>query len=66
MTFSKKTIIYVVLSSLFLIICSYLIYKNAYVEPIKYDTYIEIYKNENDYKVYLPSRKREGNNIGGD
>lgn len=53
MTFSKKTIIYVIFSSLFLIVSSYLIYQKAYVEPIVYDTYIEIYKNENDYKVYL-------------
>lgn len=66
MTFSKKTIIYVIISSLFLVISSYLIYKNAYVEPIKYDTYIEIYKNENDYKVYLKndnSKKLVGYNL---
>ena len=53
MTFSKKTILYVIISSLFLVVSSYLIYEKAYVEPIKYDTYIEIYKNENDYRVYL-------------
>lgn len=53
MKFSKKTIISVILSSLFLVISSYLIYENAYVEPILYDTYIEIYKSDNDYKAYL-------------
>ena len=66
MTFSKKTIISVILSSFFLVISSYLIYQNAYVEPIVYDTYIEIYKNENDYKVYLKndsSKKLVGYNL---
>ena len=53
MILSKKTIISVILASLFLVISSYLIYENAYVEPVKYDTYIEIYKSENDYKAYL-------------
>ena len=57
MILSKKTIIYVLLSSLFLVISSYLIYQNAYIEPIKYDTYIEIYKNETDYKAYLKNDK---------
>ena len=66
MILNKKTIISVILSSLFLIISSYLIYENAYVEPIKYDTYIEIYKNETDYKAYLkndPTKRLVGYNL---
>lgn len=48
-----KTIIYLVIGLTFLVISSYLIYKLTYVEPLHYDTTIEIYKNENDYRVYL-------------
>ena len=48
-----KTMIYLILGLAFLSICSYVIYNVTYVEPIKYDTTIEIYKNENDYRAYL-------------
>ena len=48
-----KTIIYLFTGLIFLVTASYLIYTWAYVEPINYDTIIEIYKNENDYKAYL-------------
>lgn len=48
-----KTMIYLVLGLAFLSVCSYFIYNMTYVEPVKYDTTIEIYKNENEYKAYL-------------
>ena len=48
-----KTIILLIFGLTFLSICSYFIYNLTYVEPIKYDTTILIYKNENEYKAYL-------------
>ncbi len=66
MNFSKKTICLVLTSVLFLLVSSYFIYQNAYIEPVVYDTYIEIYRNENDYKAYLKndtSKKLVGYNL---
>ena len=48
-----KTIIYLVFGLAFLSICSYFIYELTYVEPVKYDTNILIYKNDSDYRAYL-------------
>ena len=48
-----KTMIYLIMGLAFLSICSYFIYDMTYIEPVKYDTTIEIYKNENDYRAYL-------------
>ena len=48
-----KTLLYLLIGLIFLGACSYFIYNMTYVEPIHYDTTIEIYRNENDYKAYL-------------
>ena len=48
-----KTTIYLIAGLIFLSTCSYLIYNFTYVEPTHYDTIIEIYKSDNDYKAYL-------------
>ena len=48
-----KTMLYLVIGLVILSVCSYLIYDLTYVEPISYDTTIEIYKSDNDYKAYL-------------
>ena len=48
-----KTMVYLVIGLAFLSVCSYLIYDLTYVEPVSYDTTIEIYKSDNDYRAYL-------------
>ena len=48
-----KTILYLAFGLIILSVSSYLIYTWTYVEPIYYDTILEIYKNENDYRIYL-------------
>jgi len=50
---NKKNVIKYILGILFLLVSSYYIYNSNYVETVKYNTVIEIYKNENDYRVYL-------------
>ena len=50
-----KTMVYLVIGFAFLSVCSYLIYDLTYEEPVSYDTTIEIYKSDNDYRAYLKS-----------
>jgi len=61
-----KTLVYLLIGLVFLGGCSYFIYNLTYVEPIHYDTVIEIYRNENEYKAYLkedPNKKLVGYNL---